>query len=497
MNKSDERNEKVKNWLKQPLNLALLGVFAFAFFIRMFYFNLTKLQPLWWDEAAYGMLAKNFISHAWDASDIVIGELTIRPPFFPLIWSYLLRIGLDEIGVRFILEFVPSVLAVLFVYLIGKELYDQKIGIISAAIFAPLWIHLFYSSRLLTDVPALVFILAGMFFFLKSTKNKFVPKLFVVSLILTSIGTLFRYPHGLIFFVYAAFILLTGKIVLLKDKKFWITGIAGLVPMWIFFLVNYVKTGNIFPALLGGGYAEAVSQSFAFNILSFIPLYLKAIFFIFFLVGLAVSLFEIFLGYDQLKTHERIKSHLFNILSIVIIYSYFIFKIRGAEDRWLMILGFSFVSLSALGIDYAYGFVKKYNKNIAVIGLIVVVLFGMYSQVIFGKDVIDQRRESFSQMREGFEWIEANTPPDAVILGQGIEVYSLYYSGRMYEKLKPIGNTSEFEPVKAQYLVLHAFVPQDQLQGYLKNNYDKWEAINAFFFDKEQKQAALIIYKAK
>ena len=121
----------------------------------------------------------------------------------------------------------------------------------------------------------------------------------------------------------------------------------------------------------------------------------------------------------------------------------------------------------------------------------------MYSQVIFGKDVIDQRRESFSQMREGFEWIEANTPPDAVILGQGIEVYSLYYSGRMYEKLKPIGNTSEFEPVKAQYLVLHAFVPQDQLQGYLNNNYDKWEAINAFFFDKEQKQAALIIYKAK
>ena len=48
---------------------------------------------------------------------------------------------------------------------------------------------------------------------------------------------------------------------------------------------------------------------------------------------------------------------------------------------------------------------------------------------------------------------------------------------------------------QADFLVLHLFVPMpDYILGYLQGNPDKWTPINAWFFDAEQTQPALIIY---
>src|SRR3989344_5007955 len=139
--RKDKLKEKALNYLKNPYNFILVCILLFAFFIRLYYFTLTYNQPLWWDEAVYGSLARNFISHKWDGTQAINGEILIRPLLIPFLWSFLIRFGFPESGVRFILEFLPSFFSVLFVYLIGKEVFNKKAALISAFIFSALWIH--------------------------------------------------------------------------------------------------------------------------------------------------------------------------------------------------------------------------------------------------------------------------------------------------------------------------------------------------------------------
>ena len=168
----EKLQNKVFNWLKNPLNLSLVLVLLFAFAIRLYYLFLTKGQPLWWDEACYGSLAKNILTSLWSSTDLITSESIIRPPLFALAWAILIFLNIPETGTRFILEIIPSFLSVFFVYLIAKEIFNKRTGIFAAFIFSVLWIHLFYSIRFLTDVPSLLFLFASIYLFIKANKNE-------------------------------------------------------------------------------------------------------------------------------------------------------------------------------------------------------------------------------------------------------------------------------------------------------------------------------------
>ena len=355
--KKKEIKAKLLLLSKKPLKVSLIALLFFAFALRFYYFLRAGGQPLWWDEACYGSLAKNLIYHSWDNSDLIIHEAIIRPPLFPLFWSLLLRIGIPEIGIKFLLEFIPSFFSVIFIYLLVKELYGKKTALMSAFIFSVLWIHLFYIVRLMTNVPALVFLLASMYFFIKSVKSDLKLNLFSISLFLLSLSTLIRYPNGIFFFIYLIFLILHKKLFLNK-LRFWIMGIIGIFPLIVFFIRNKIIYDNIFPVLIGGDVkptevgGEVVP--FAYSILNYIPLYLKSTFFIFFLIGIIVMLLELFIGYDFIMKSRKLKNHLFVILTLVFFYSFFIFYTRVAEDRWLLPTSFAVCCLAGFGLNYSY-----------------------------------------------------------------------------------------------------------------------------------------------
>mgnify|MGYP001563744297 CR=1 FL=1 len=492
----EQRKEAVKKWISNKYNLILIIILLIAVILRLYYFNITDNQPLWWDEAAYGSLAKNNIHHLWDETHVIVGEEKIRPPLFPLLWSILLRVNFGEAAVRFILEFLPSILSVFVVYLIGAELYNKRVGLISSFMFSVLWIHLFYTNRLMTDIPALFFIFVGIYYFIKSTKDNFNGKYFAIALIASSIGTLFRYPHGLIFFAYLVFLIITWRIDLLKKKKFWISGIIGISPILLFFAINYINTGEIFPALAGGDYGGAVKESFDFNILSFIPAYLKRVFFIFFLIGGMLALAEIVIGYDQLKTNKKLQSHLLLALIMIIMYYYFVFYIKGAEDRWVFVASISMIVFSALGIDFSSDYASKFvnNKNIIILLIMGVLLFGAYSEIKFADSLVKEKKETYTQLKEGYSWINQNTNKEDKIIIQGMEVYALYYGERVYEVFPT--NYSDLANNKGNYMIVQGFSPQpDYINQYLQENPGRWTIVNALFFDSEQKQMAFVVLK--
>jgi len=491
--------EKIKNWLKEPFNLALLGVLIFAVGIRLYYFSFTLGQGLWWDEAAYGSLAKNIMHGGiWDATDLIIGEKGIRPPLFPLIWGFLVSIGFGESAVRFLLEFVPSVIAVFFVYLIGREFYGKKVGLISTAIFSVLWIHLFYTGRLLTNVPALSLLFPSIYLFSKAlkTENGINGKYFAFSLILAALATIVRYPVGLIFFVYLGFLILTLRTDLLKEKKFWISGIFGMIPLWIFFLINYVRVGNIFPALLGSDYVQVVNEKIGFYVLNFIPTYLTTTFFVTFLIGLVIVVLELFLGYDQIRKSQKLRGHLLLLLLFIAVYGYFVFYLRGAEDRWLMPASLALVIFSGYGMGKIQDFLKKYGKKFSSLIVILLLVWGAYAQINFANDLIENRSTSFLQLRQGFEWIKENSAEDSKILGAGIQAYSIYYAERGYVSFTSNESDTEELAKETDYLVLHGFTkPPEFVERYVQENQDKWALANVFFFDEAKTQPAFIVYR--
>ena len=516
-NNLEEKKERIyKKFLAESSNIFLILILLFAFILRLYFFIKVGNQPLWWDEAAYGSLARNLVSHTWDGTKLIVGETLIRPMLFPLLWSILMRIGINETGVRFLLELLPSIISVFLVYLIGKELYDKKVGLMASFIFSVLWIHLFYTVRLLVHMQEVIFLFAGIYYFIKSTKEeKIIYKYFILSLIFLSIGTLFRYTNGIIFFVYFIMLIIEKKL-LLNHKKFWISGIIGILPILIFFLINLTTYGNIFPALLGGDYlnpagSDETPAPYALNLLKNIPIYLSgfyimdvpnisikllvtSLFFFFFLIGIFIALFEIIIGYNFIVKNRRLKNNLLLILILVVVYSFFIFYMKLAEDRYFFPTAISLVCFAAIGLNSFYSIIKKYSKPLAICLILLILISGAYFQLKFADELINSKKQSFLQIRQGFEWMKSNVPEGSSVAGLGIEPYVIYYS-----KLKTVTLQSEFNQSlieEADYIILHAFTPQEPyLINYVQNNSNKWILEKAFFSDENNQQPAFLIYK--
>ena len=165
MNLSEQKKEKIKTWLKSPSNIVLLGILLFSFVLLTYYFNLTKTQTLWWDEAEYMSTAKHW------AFGVDYDINPQRPPLFPFLVSIFYLLGFKDVLIKFILEIIPSLFVVLVTYLLVNEMYgNKKLALITSFIMSVSWIHLFYSMRFMTDSLGFLFgllsFLAGSFLFL-------------------------------------------------------------------------------------------------------------------------------------------------------------------------------------------------------------------------------------------------------------------------------------------------------------------------------------------
>jgi len=492
----EKRKESVIKWLKNPLNLSLTLILIIGFALRLYYFLLTKNQPLWWDELSYGSMAKNFVSGQWSGTPLITGEMAIRPLILSYLWAFLLLLNFGEVANRFILIFIPSVLSIFSIYLVGKEIHNKRTGVIAAAIFAVSWFNLFYSSRFLVHMLEINFLAFSLYFFVKSTKTKINLKQFSISLIFLSLATLTRFQDGLVFLIYFL-ILILGKKLYLNKIKFWYASMIGLMPLFLFFIINYFTQGNIFPALFGdyNPTGDMVKElPFAFFLLKLIPTFLGKTFLIFFFIGLLYLLFEIVLGYNLLAKNSRVRNSIILILLIIVFFSFFIFYLKGGEDRWLYEVFLAMTLITGFSIDLIASYLEKYNKILGVLMIIIILLIGGYGQISMADPLIKQKSQSFLQIRQGFEWIKQNTPEGSVIVGSGIEPYAVYYAERNYNQL--FNNESDIKELEnAEYIVYQSFTPQSEyLRDYIIENQNELVVMNAFFFDSQKTRLAVIIY---
>ncbi len=437
-----EKKETVKNWLKDKHNLIFIGILILAILIRLYYFNATYGQPLWWDEADYLAYAKNLAGYPIDW--IVTAK---HNSLYPYLAAAIFAVGFGEGLSKFLLQFLPSVLSVLLVYLICNEMYkDKRIGLIASFLMAVLAEHLFNTTRFHIDILALFLGLLSIYVFWQGHENK--KRIFskidskwampIVAFLVVLTYSVRRgyFLFGLFFLIY---VLATRNWKeLFKDKYNWF---ALVLSTGLLFLVEKLIFTSRISSVGGAYFHEELPINFLplkiFSLYFSTGTFLSSLILYLFWIGLLIILGNILLsfGYIRKTSDASVRSDLFNIFIIIITLAFFIFVLRSpanengsfAELRWyfpLILSSFICISRSSL---FLTDYLSKHSKHLSVILLVAIIALAGFYQVQSADSMIKSKIFSYKGTRDTALYLkEISQEGDLVItLGQPqIEYYS-------------------------------------------------------------------------
>lgn len=498
----EKRKNKLKKflfgWVEDNYDKAFIGILILAFAIRLYYFWMTNGQPLWYDEAEYMSAASHW------AFGVPYDLSPKRPVLFAFLVSLFLRAGFNESLVKFACSTLPSILIVLFAYLLVKEMYDKKTALLTSFIFAIFWMLTFYGNRIMTDSLSFLFGIIAVLLFWKGHVKKGKNYLVWLMGLFISLAFLTRLIGILFGIGILLFLILTERAKFLKNKNLWIAfliAILALVPYMLWYS-SYHDTGlfGFITSNVGGeGQGGSSSYPIGWHLLKFVYPYLYSALFIMFVVGF-LTLSKLFMSIDLFLKgkNKNLSADFFNLLFLVFVLGFFIFYFRVAEDRWMMAMALPLFVFSAKGILYAFEFVKSLaGKKISVLFLILVLIFAMYSQINFTNELTKAKVDTYSQIKQSSLWIKENSEPEDIVFSNSI-TQNTYYSQR---KTYVLGtNRTQFlekvQEVNPRYLVVSAF---EKYPDWILQQDSEMQSlvtpVNAFFFDKEKTQTAVIIYE--
>jgi len=511
--KSEKRKEKIKNWLKNPYNLALVGILIFAFAIRLYYFSLTKSQPLWWDEAEYMSTAKSFAGIV----DVDYKLALNRFPGFPFLVSLFYMAGIsNEVILKFLLAFIPSLIAIVLIYFLLVSMYsDKRIALISTAILTVLWEHVFYSNRFHTENSALIFqflaliILFGVylkdkdFYFIKSKHALFWIFLFSILAILFRAQNAPFVPAIVLFLVIINFYKIPKKLRTASAIGLIVLAVAGYT------IIDFLSRRSV---LISHFYQYSnppdwtnLSVFYGFY-QSFVP-NLPSIFFYSFLIGIIAVIGGIIIfpeGLKKVSKNVKDNSHkadIFNLILIAGFLFFFIFILRagGFEYRWFFAFLPGMLAFTAKGLikagDYAQSMLKI--KYLSVFLILILLCLGIYTQINHADMIIKNKLDSYSQVRDSGLWLKENSNPEDIIISGSIFQHA-YYAERKI--IYPPENETDFDQLindsNPKYLVISVFQPLPEwTYDWPQRNNETVVPVQAYFTDNSKQQVTLIIYQ--
>lgn len=492
--------EKINKIFKKKWILILLGILIFAFILRIWVFSLTSNQPVWWDEGDYLTVAKKIGMNLFPNFKLSDLSNPRRPLLLPLLWAGIFKIGLGETTIRFI-QVIFSIFAVFLTYLIGKEMFNKKVGLIASFMMAVFWSHLFYTGRLLLEVPATALSWASIYFFWKGYVKNENPKYIWLFGLFLGLSVFARAASLIIIIPVIIFLLIKDKLNFIKNKNLWIAFLIFLLIFLPFFFWVGHNYGNPFKKFTGIG--EGRFADFNFNTLihgntiefiKFFPDYLQIPYFILFLFGLVCWL-DIFLGLDLLfkEGGMKLRKKLFILLWIIIPLLFFGITTSKSylEERYLMYIFPAVFIISAIGLIKIYSYIKKYNKQFALVLGIFILLIGAYYQVSTASNLINIKKDSYLQVKESALWMKENLKENEIFMTQSVP-QSMYYSEReCYGYGKEDIFKKQIKELKPKYIILSMF-EQHPEWAYKYPELYKLKPIKVYSLDNKP---ILIIYK--
>ena len=160
----------------------IVAILVFSFLLRLWPLQVSH----WWDETVYLQNSEVIFSGRTN-----FDEFWLRPPMLSIIFagSYFIYHHLFTAAVMVALL---GTLGVFFVYLLGKELFNERVGILAALLygFSPFLVNA--SHWIMATMPSMTFLAISFYILLKATKknNKW---LYLFSGIIFTISILIRF----------------------------------------------------------------------------------------------------------------------------------------------------------------------------------------------------------------------------------------------------------------------------------------------------------------
>lgn len=239
-------------WAKKHHIILLIGIILIASFLR--FYRITY-HDSYTDEALLAFRDIGLIDY--DTSDVQTtpwqwfpevpwwGHLSFHdhPIFFFLLQHWTLKVfGINLFAVR-----LPAVLAgiasVLLMWLIGKKLFNERVGYVAAGLLAVQSYHVWVSRLGIQDGVMIVLILLSTWILLKARDE---PRWWVVFGALFGLGIITKYTY-LIMGPIALIYLLIERYPAHRHKQFWWGILAAVVvssPTWLYNLFLYTATGH-------------------------------------------------------------------------------------------------------------------------------------------------------------------------------------------------------------------------------------------------------------
>jgi 4-amino-4-deoxy-L-arabinose transferase-like glycosyltransferase len=468
-----KRAEKTREWISDPYNLSILGIVVLSLMIRVYFWIKFGDQTFWWDESEYGASAKYIYG--------IIDSYPLNPQrpfmFLGLIGS-MYFIGIAEQLIKFFVVVVPSTFLVFCVYLLGKEMFDKQIGIISASLACMSWTFLFWTTRLQPDFLSMCFQILSIYY-MWTYWQRGGTKSIIFSGLFASLGFQFKVSGLLVPAIFLIFILLKDRLDFIKNKDYWIfllTFILFFIPQLIYSKIYFGSSLAIFSS----GYAESLLEKIPFGWynLKFIYLLTENVAFILFVIG-AVMFLKFFLYLDvMIKDKKKVLNpQLFSILTILIVSCFYIFYIKGTEDRWVFLwLPFIFYIIS-FSLIFLFNKTKNYNHLFAYVLVAILIGFIGYNQIQHGWTITNQKYNSYGPIKDAGLWIKDNSIPGDKVLSISFPQIA-HYSERNVSSYSKLHSEDQFLDYikfnRPDFIQISIFEPHPKIfiQQVNENGYD-------------------------
>jgi len=436
-------NQFFFGWIQNKYDKAFLLVLAASIIAGLWFFLISKGQPLWYDSANFLSTAKKLAFGLSNVNDIWYYR---RGFLWVLISAFFFKTGIGEIGIQF--SGVLFYTGFVFVsYLLLREMIDKKTALFASTLLAFSWVLLFFVGRSMTDIPAAFFLTLALFLFWKGYVLKKGNKYLYLFGFFFGLTALTRFESMIFILPFFVYIFLDQKLKMFMDKKLWITlgiFIITLMPHFILYSMHYgFFLTDIFSYYLGIG-AQATSLGSSASAATFANLFdyfgfsvglpyvlmgtqsssfltiLGGILVVFMIIGAILFFVNLFLGFDKIFKDKEIQKKFF-----ILIWMLFPLLVLGwinagsVEQRYIMqIFPFLFL-IVAIPFTKLEGLLVKHFKikQATAIVLVFLILLGtIIPGIVWAKSLVDMKKSSYLQVEESALWLKANSNPNDIII---------------------------------------------------------------------------------
>ncbi len=513
----EKRKNSIKKrlfgWIEDNYDKIFVAILILAFIIRLVIFLKTMNQPLWWDEADYLSAAKKWAGINPYLSDIWYYR---RGFLWPLIGAPLYWLGIGEIGMRFLVVLFSTGIVAVSYFLI-KKMFNKKLALLVSIGLSLSWVILFFTGRVLTDIPAAFFVLLSLLFFWKGYVKKEGNKFLYLFALFFALAMLTRMQSAMLAPPFLIFIFVKEKFKMFKNKQLWITlGIflLLLVPQFVLYAMHYGNPiADIASHYFGIGSAshpvitgESRGLSTAiFNYFVNLPYIMSTFIFVALILGIFYFFGDLFIGFDKIFKNEQLQTKFFVltwILSLFLIMG-FVGQISYIEQRYVTAaLPFLFLIVSSFLLFMGDMLVKNFhlNKNFVFFLAIVAMILLLIPNITLTSQMTESKLNSYSEIQQAGLWIKANSNLSDMVMTQS-RPQIIYYAERsvqsgeatIFENQTVFENTiSELKP---RYLVLSVYEQSPTwVYGYPESHPDKLAPVQVY---SQSEQPIVIIYEFK